>query len=132
MINSKAIITSCVDQKQPRLDDGITNSIQFDKDRNLFYLPTSTSLTLKWKRCYNICQWTLKKLRLDGLFDTEALTSAISKQDLNKLKQHEITNKRMNERYRTIAKVLNCGAQCFVGSTHWYSLVRIRGRRYLY
>ena len=38
---------SCNEQKQPLLDEDITNHIQLDQERNLSYLPMSTSLTLK-------------------------------------------------------------------------------------
>ena len=38
--------SSCNEQKQPLLDDDLTEHIQFDKERNLPYLPISTSLTL--------------------------------------------------------------------------------------
>ena len=33
-------IFSCNDQKQPLLDEDISNHIQFDQERNLSYLPT--------------------------------------------------------------------------------------------
>ena len=46
----------------------------------------STNLTLKSKRhMYNV-PMDFEKLTLDGLIDTGALTSAISEQDLNKIK----------------------------------------------
>ena len=77
---------SCNEQKQPLLDEDITNHIQFDQERNLSYLPMSTSLTLKRKRHMYYMPMDFEKLTLDGLIDTGALTSAISEQDLNKLK----------------------------------------------
>ena len=77
---------SCNEQKQPLLDEDITNHIQFDQERNLSYLPMSTSLTLKRKRHMYYMPMDFEKLTLDGLIDTGALTSAISEQDLNKIK----------------------------------------------
>ena len=77
---------SCNEQKQPLLDADITNHIQFDQERNLSYLPMSTSLTLKRKRHMYYMPMDFEKLTLDGLIDTGALTSAISEQDLNKIK----------------------------------------------
>ena len=77
---------SCNEQKQPLLDEDITNHIQFDRERNLSYLPMSTSLTLKRKRHMYYMPMDFEKLTLDGLIDTGALTSAISEQDLNKIK----------------------------------------------
>ena len=78
--------SSCNEQKQPLLDEDISNHIQFDQERNLSYLPMSTSLTLKRKRHMYYMPMDLEKLTLDGLIDTVALTSAISEQDLNKIK----------------------------------------------
>ena len=60
--------------------------IQFDKERNLSYLRISTSLTLKRKRHMYYMPMDFEKLTLDGLIDTGALMSAISEQDLNKIK----------------------------------------------
>ena len=77
---------SCNEQKQPLLDEDITNHIQFDRERNLSYLPMSTSLTLKRKCHMYYMPMDFEKLTLDGLIDTGALTSAISEQDLNKIK----------------------------------------------
>ena len=77
---------SCNKQKQPLLDEDITNHIQFHQERNLSYLPMSTSLTLKRKRHMYYMPMDFEKLTLDGLIDTGALTSAISEQDLNKIK----------------------------------------------
>ena len=79
-------IFSCNEQKQPLLDEDISNHIQFDQKRNLSYLPMSTSLTLKRKRHMYYMSMDFEKLTLDGLIDTGALTSAISEQDLNKIK----------------------------------------------
>ena len=81
-----SIETSCNDQKQPLLNEDLSEHIQFDKERNLSYLPISTSLTLKRKRHMYYIPMDFKKLTLDGLIDTGALTSAISEQDLNKIK----------------------------------------------
>ena len=77
---------SCNEPKQPLLDEDITNHIQFDQERNLSYLLMSTSLTLKRKRHMYYMPMDFEKLTLDGLIDTGALTSAISEQDLNKIK----------------------------------------------
>ena len=77
---------SCNEQKQPLLDEDIPNHIQFDQERNLSYLPMSTSLTLKRKRHMYYMPMDFEKLTLDGLIDTGALTSAISEQDLKKIK----------------------------------------------
>ena len=82
----EATNSSCNEPKQPFLDDDIGNHIQFDKERNLSYLPISTSLTLKRKRHMYHMPMDFEKLTLDGLIDTGALTSAISEQDLNKIK----------------------------------------------
>ena len=78
--------TSCNNEKQPLLNEDLTEHIQFDKERNLSYLPISTSLTLKRKRHMYYIPMDFEKLTLDGLIDTGALTSAISEQDLNKIK----------------------------------------------
>ena len=80
------IKTSCNDEKQPLLNEDLTEHIQFDKERNLSYLPISTSLTLKRKRHMYYIPMDFEKLTLDGLIDTGALTSAISEQGLNKIK----------------------------------------------
>ena len=77
---------SCNNEKQPLLNEDLTEYIQFDKERNLSYLPNSTSLTLKRKRHMYYIPMDFEKLTLDGLIDTGALTSAISEQDLNKNK----------------------------------------------
>ena len=84
--NYATIKTSCDDQKQPLLNEDLSEHIQFDKERNLSYLPISTSLTLKRKRHMYYIPMDFEKLTLDGLIDTGALTSAISEQDLNKIK----------------------------------------------
>ena len=72
--------------KKTLLDEDISNHIQFDHERNLSYLPISTSLTLKRKRNMYYMPMDFEKLTLDGLIDTGALTSAISEQDLNQIK----------------------------------------------
>ena len=77
---------SCNEQKHPLLDEEISNHIQFDQERNLSYLPISTSLTMKRKRHLYYMPMDFEKLTLDGLIDTGALTSAISEKDLNKIK----------------------------------------------
>ena len=84
--NYVSIKTSCNDQKQPLLNEDLSEHIQFDKERNLSYLPYSTSLTLKRKRYMYYKLMDFEKLTLDGLIDTGALASAISEQDLNKIK----------------------------------------------
>ena len=68
------------------MNEDLSEHIQFDKERNLSYLPISTSLTLKRKRHMYYIPMDFEKLTLDGLIDTGALTSAISEQDLNKIK----------------------------------------------
>ena len=76
---------SCNEPKQPLLDDDIAICHeQFDKERNLSHLPIFTSLSLKRKR--HISYMDFEKLTLDGFIDAGALTSAISEQDLNKIK----------------------------------------------
>ena len=67
-------------------DENLTEHIQFDKERNLSFHPISTSLILKRKRHMYYIPMDLEKLRLDGLIDTGAHTSALSEQDLNKIK----------------------------------------------
>ena len=84
--NYVLIKTSGNDEKQPLLNEDLTEHIQFDKERNLSYLPISTSLTLKRKRHMYYIPMDFEKLTLDGLIDTGALTSAISEQDPNKIK----------------------------------------------
>ena len=74
------------EQKQPLLDEDISNHIQFDQERNLSYLPISTSLTLKRKRHMYYMPMDFEKLTLGGLIDTGTLTRAISEQDPNKIK----------------------------------------------
>ena len=85
-VESEPSNSSCNEQKRPLLDDDFTEHIQFDKERNLSYLPISTALTLKRKRHIYYMPMDFEKLTLDGLIDTGALTSAISEQDLNKIK----------------------------------------------
>ena len=85
-VESQPSNSSCNEQKRPLLDDDLTEHIQFDEERNLSYLPKSTSLTLKRKRHMYYMPMDFKKLTLDELIDTGALTSAISEQDLNKIK----------------------------------------------
>ena len=78
--------SSCNEPKQRLLDDDIANHIQFDKERNLSYLPISTSQILKRKRHMYYMSMDFEKLTLVGLIDTGALTKAISEEHLNKIK----------------------------------------------
>ena len=64
------------------MNEDLTEHIQFDKERNLSYLPISTSVTLKRKRHMYYIPMDFEKLTFDGLIDTGALTSAISEEDL--------------------------------------------------
>ena len=81
---------SCNDQRQTLLnedlDEDLSNHIQFDKVRNLSYLPFPTSLTLKRKRHMYYMPIDCEKLTLDGLIGTGALINAIPEEDLNKIK----------------------------------------------
>ena len=74
------------DQKQPLLDEDISNHIQFDQERNLSYLMISIFLTLNRKRNMYYMPMDFEKLTLDRLLDTGSLTSVTSEQDLNKIK----------------------------------------------
>ena len=74
------------DQKQPLLDEDLSNHIQFDIKGNLSYLPISISLTLKRKRHTYYVLMDFEKLTLESLIDTGAMRSATSEQDLNKIK----------------------------------------------
>ena len=76
----------CNEQKQPLLEEDITNHIPFDHKSNLSYLPMLTSLTLKRKRHLYYMPMDFEKLTLDGLINTRDLTSAIVEHDLNKIK----------------------------------------------
>ena len=82
----RVTIKTCNNEKQPLLNEDLTEYIHFDKERNLSYLPISTSLTLKRKRHMYYIPMDFEKLTLAGLLNTGALTSAISEQDLNKIK----------------------------------------------
>ena len=76
-------------QKQPLIpliDDEIQNHLTISKDTDIPMLLLSTNLTLKSKRHMYYVPMDFEKLTLDGLIDTGALTSAISEQDLNKIK----------------------------------------------
>ena len=73
-------------QKLPLIDDEIQNHLTINKDRDIPMLLLSTNLTLKSKRHRYYFPMDFEKLTLDGLIDTGALTSAISEQDLNKIK----------------------------------------------
>ena len=72
--------------KQPLLDNDVSNHLTTDEGNNNMYLNLSTNLTLKKKRHMYYFPMDFEKLTLDGLFDTGALTSAISEADLNKIK----------------------------------------------
>ena len=72
--------------KQPLLDDDVFNHLTTDEGNNVAYLNLSTNLTLKKKRHMYYFSMDFEKLTLDGLIDTGALTSAISEEDLNKIK----------------------------------------------
>ena len=63
----------------------------------------STSLTLKRKRFMYYLPIDFEKLTLDGLINTGALTSAISEQDLNKIKL--IANGAKKLAHRLISKL---------------------------
>ena len=73
-------------QKQPLIDDEIQNHLTITKDTDIPMLLLSTNLTLKSKRHMYYVPMDFEKLTLDGLIDTGALKSAISEQDLNKIK----------------------------------------------
>ena len=73
-------------QKLPLIDDEIQNHLTINKDTDIPMLLLSTNLTLKSKRYMSYVPMDFEKLTLDGLIDTGALTSAISEQDLNKIK----------------------------------------------
>ena len=72
--------------KQPLLDADVFNHLTTDEGNNVAYLNLSTNLTLKKKRHMYYFLMDFEKLTLDGLIDTGALTSAISGEDLNKIK----------------------------------------------
>ena len=73
--------------KQHLLDNDVSNHLTTDEgNNNNMYLNLSTNLTLKKKRHMYYFPMDFEKLTLDGLFDTGALTSAISEADLNKIK----------------------------------------------
>ena len=72
--------------KQPLLDADVFNHLTTDEGNNVAYLNLSTNLTLKKKRHMYYFPMDFEKLTLDGLIDTGALTSAISEEDLNKIK----------------------------------------------
>ena len=62
------------------------NQLTINKETDIPMLLLSTNLTLKSKRHMYYFPMDFVKLSLDGLIDTGALTSAISEQDLNKIK----------------------------------------------
>ena len=67
-------------QKLPLIDDEIQNHLRINKETDIPMLLLSTNLTSFY------FPMDFEKLTLDGLIDTGALTSAISEQDLNKIK----------------------------------------------
>ena len=73
-------------QKLPLIDDEIQNHLTNNKETDIPMPLLSTNLTLKSKRHLYYFPMDSEKLTLDGLIDTGALTSAISEQDLNKIK----------------------------------------------
>ena len=73
-------------QKHLLSDEVISNRIKFDQERNVYYLPISTSLTWKRKRHVYYMPVDFEKLTLDGLVDTGAPTIAIVEQDVNENK----------------------------------------------
>ena len=72
--------------KQPLLDADVFNHLTTDEGNNVAYLNLYTNLTLKKKRHMYYFPMDFEKLTLDRLIDTGALTSAISEEDLNKIK----------------------------------------------
>ena len=83
---SESPIEPASTQKLPLIDDEIQNYLLINKKTDIPMLLLSTSLTLKSKRHMYYFPMDFEKLTLDGLFDTGALTNAISEQDLNKIK----------------------------------------------
>ena len=81
--------------KQPLLDADVFNHLTTDEGNNVAYLNLSTNLTLKKKRHIYYFPMDFEKLTLDGLIDTGALTSAISEEDLNKIKL--LSNEAIND-----------------------------------
>ena len=73
-------------QKLPLIDDEIQNHLTINKETDKPMLLLLTNLTLKSKRHMYYSPMDFEKLTLDGLVDTGALTSAISEQNLNKIK----------------------------------------------
>ena len=73
-------------QKLPLMDDEIQNHLTINKETDIPMLLLSTNLTLKNKRHMYYFPMDFEKLTLDGLINSGALTSAISEQDLNKIK----------------------------------------------
>ena len=98
------------------MDEDLTEHKEFEDERNLSYLPISTSLTLKRKRHMYYFPMDFEKLTLDGLIDTGALTSAISEQDINKIKL--LANEAMKE----TGPPPNYGGQWTARGPIWYIL----------
>ena len=119
--NHVTIKTSCDDTKLPLLNEDLTEHIHFDKERNVSYLPISTSLILKRKRHMYYKPMDFEKLTLDGFIDTGALTSAISEQDLNKIKL--LANEAIKE--TGPPKLPNYGGKWTTRSPHWYCITTI-------
>ena len=85
--NSPQITTNSASiQKLPLIDDELQNHLTINNETDIPILLLSTNLTLKSKRHMYYFPMDFEKLTLDGLIDTGALTSAISEQDLNKIK----------------------------------------------
>ena len=72
--------------KQPLLDNEVFNNLTTDEGNNIMFLNLTTNLTLKKNRHMYYFPMAFEKLTLNGLIDTDALTSAISEADLNKTK----------------------------------------------
>ena len=124
-VESQPSTSSCNEQKRLLLDDDLTEHIHFDKERILSCLPISTSLTLKRKRHMYYMPMDFEKLTLDGLIDTGALTSAISEQDLYKIKL--LANDAIRETGPPPNfQIMVANGQLEIRSPIWHCLTRIR------
>ena len=83
---SEILTDSASIQKLPLIDDELQTHLTINKETDIPILLLSTNLTLKSKRHMYYFPMDFEKLTRDGSIDTGALTSAISKQDLNKIK----------------------------------------------
>ena len=117
--NRVTVKNFCNDKKQPLLDEDLTEHKEFEDERNLSYLPISTSLTLKRKRHMYYFPMDFEKLTLDGLIDTGALISAISEQDIN---LNQVARKRSYERNWSPTTLPNYGGQWTTRGPIWYVL----------